>query len=322
MKIKGTVKIDELDFEKGNGLIPVIVQEYSTRKVLMLAYMNKEALLKTLETGIAHYYSRSRRRLWMKGETSGHIQKVRRIFVDCDNDAILLQVEQVGNACHTGEHSCFHRALEEGLKLHEKFDEEVREAIKRDYEESEIVVREWVKDGTRKQYLYILNPYTEHYKPPRPDIYEWIAEKIDEATPDDIDKVVVPESLGIPIAQLVASRKGRPLAIIRKRPFKPGDKGIEYASGYEKGYYYIYGINPDEKVLIVDDTVSTGGTLISIIDELRRMGVEVVSIACIMSKRPYGGKNLVEEIAGIKVHSIVEVWFEEGKVKVKVTGSH
>lgn len=101
----------QVDFKKGNGLVPVIVQEASTKDVLMLAYMNEESLQKTLETKIATYYSRSRQSLWVKGETSGHYQYVKEIKIDCDEDTILLIVEQVGAACHTGAHSCFYRDL-------------------------------------------------------------------------------------------------------------------------------------------------------------------------------------------------------------------
>lgn len=101
----------KVDFAKGNGLVPVIVQEASTKDVLMLAYMNEESLNKTLETGIATYYSRSRQGLWVKGETSGHYQYVKEIKIDCDEDTILLIVDQVGAACHTGAHSCFYRDL-------------------------------------------------------------------------------------------------------------------------------------------------------------------------------------------------------------------
>ncbi|MFQ6076648.1 MAG: phosphoribosyl-AMP cyclohydrolase [Candidatus Bathyarchaeia archaeon] len=104
------VDVDSLDFRR-NSLIPVVVQEYGTKDVLMLAYTNREALEKTIETGYAHYWSRSRNRLWMKGETSGNTQRVRRILVDCDHDTILLMVEQKGNACHTGEKTCFHSEL-------------------------------------------------------------------------------------------------------------------------------------------------------------------------------------------------------------------
>jgi len=103
--------IQKLDFKKGNGLIPVVTQDFKSKKVLMLAYTNREALEKTLSTGYAHYWSRSRRKLWKKGETSGHVQKVKSIFIDCDHDALLFLVEQKGNVCHTGKETCFHNKL-------------------------------------------------------------------------------------------------------------------------------------------------------------------------------------------------------------------
>ncbi len=97
------------------GLAPVIVQEVNTGQVLMLAWMNREALSRTLALGEAVYWSRSRGRLWRKGETSGHVQKIRDIRLDCDNDALLLKVEQIGEiACHTGRASCFFQRLEHG----------------------------------------------------------------------------------------------------------------------------------------------------------------------------------------------------------------
>jgi phosphoribosyl-AMP cyclohydrolase len=104
-----------LNFEKMGGLIPAIVQEFKTGEVLMLAYMNREAWETTLSTGKATYFSRSRKSLWVKGETSGHIQKIKEIRIDCDDDTILLKVEQIGRAaCHTGHISCFYRKLENG----------------------------------------------------------------------------------------------------------------------------------------------------------------------------------------------------------------
>lgn len=106
------VRISELNFGKGGGLIPVVTQDVNTNEVLMLAYMNEEALRRTLETGFAYYWSRSRNSLWMKGETSGNTQKVKNIMIDCDEDTILLQVEQKGNACHTGNRTCFYRKIE------------------------------------------------------------------------------------------------------------------------------------------------------------------------------------------------------------------
>ena len=99
-----------LDFDKMAGLLPAIVQDAATGDVLMLAFMNREAWERTLATGEAHYYSRTRETIWRKGGTSGHVQRVKEIFLDCDRDTVLLKVEQVGGAaCHTGHRSCFYR---------------------------------------------------------------------------------------------------------------------------------------------------------------------------------------------------------------------
>ena len=98
-----------------DGLVPAIAQEANSGQILMVAWMNREALKHTMETGEAVYWSRSRKKLWHKGEESGHIQKVREIRLDCDEDVILLQVEQIGGiACHTGRHHCFFQKLEKG----------------------------------------------------------------------------------------------------------------------------------------------------------------------------------------------------------------
>ena len=100
----------ELDF--GDGLVPVVAQDAETDEVLTLAYASEEALRRTEETGLAHYHSRSRDELWQKGETSGHVQHVREVRVDCDADALLYAVEQEVAACHTGYRSCFHRRVD------------------------------------------------------------------------------------------------------------------------------------------------------------------------------------------------------------------
>ena len=103
----------DIDFEKGGGLVPVVVQDNSTLKVLMLAYMNETSLRMTLELGEAVYYSRSRQEIWHKGATSGHVQKIQEIRTDCDQDAIILYVEQIGaGACHTGRSTCFYRSVD------------------------------------------------------------------------------------------------------------------------------------------------------------------------------------------------------------------
>ncbi|AUZ05482.1 MULTISPECIES: phosphoribosyl-AMP cyclohydrolase [Vitreoscilla] len=98
-----------------NGLVCAIAQDYQTSRVLMVAWMNAEALTQTAQTGFAHYYSRSRQKQWMKGEESGHVQKVHQLRLDCDGDAIVMQIEQQGGiACHTGRESCFYQVWENG----------------------------------------------------------------------------------------------------------------------------------------------------------------------------------------------------------------
>lgn len=106
MKIPENLKYDD------KGLIPAVIQDGTTGKVLMVAYMNAESLKKTVETGLTWFWSRSRQKYWQKGETSGNIQRVRDIFYDCDQDTLLIKVEQKGPACHTGERSCFYRSFE------------------------------------------------------------------------------------------------------------------------------------------------------------------------------------------------------------------
>ena len=105
------VAIDELDWEKMNNLIPVITQEANTQEVLTLAFVNREALEKTIETGWAHYYRRSHGKVMKKGVTSGNVQRIMKILTDCDNDALVYLVEQTGPACHLGERTCFHKQI-------------------------------------------------------------------------------------------------------------------------------------------------------------------------------------------------------------------
>ena len=105
----------ELNFDKADGLVPAITQDYNSGEILMLAYMNREAFDATLASGKATYYSRSRQKLWVKGETSGNVQQIKEIRVDCDNDTVLIKVEQIGGAaCHTGHRSCFYKKIENG----------------------------------------------------------------------------------------------------------------------------------------------------------------------------------------------------------------
>lgn len=105
--------LKELDFKKQGGLIPVMVQDMNTKDILMFAYANEEALKNTIKTGRAWFWSRSRNKLWMKGEESGNFQQVKKIMVDCDSDALVYLVEPAGPACHTGNRTCFHNELHE-----------------------------------------------------------------------------------------------------------------------------------------------------------------------------------------------------------------
>jgi len=103
--------IKNIDWEKLNGIIPVITQDFKTKKVLMLGFMNKAALKKTLKEGKVTYWSRTRKKLWTKGETSGNFQLVKEIWLDCDNDSLLIKVDQKGNVCHTGHKTCFFKKI-------------------------------------------------------------------------------------------------------------------------------------------------------------------------------------------------------------------
>ncbi len=116
-----SISLDQVRWDS-QDLVPVVVQDAITHQVLMVAYMNREALQKTLNTGEAVFWSRSRQELWHKGATSGNVQIVRRILVDCDEDTLLLLVEPAGPACHTGETSCFHRVLSEFTVIENRTD--------------------------------------------------------------------------------------------------------------------------------------------------------------------------------------------------------
>jgi phosphoribosyl-ATP pyrophosphohydrolase/phosphoribosyl-AMP cyclohydrolase len=136
--------IEKVDFEKGKGFVPAVVQDASNGRVLMQAYMNEEALRLTLASGKTHFWSRTRGRLWLKGEESGHYSLVQNVVLDCDNDAILFKVQQIGPVCHTGEESCFYKPIkpEEAVAVDAKIVERIFE-----------VVKERVRNPTEKSYV-------------------------------------------------------------------------------------------------------------------------------------------------------------------------
>ena len=124
--------VEKVDFEKGNGLVPVVIQDASNDRMLMQGYMNEEALRLTLSSGKTHFWSRTKGRLWMKGEESGHHSLVQNAVLDCDNDAILFKVQQIGPVCHTGKETCFHKPIkpEEALGVDAKIVERIFEVVK------------------------------------------------------------------------------------------------------------------------------------------------------------------------------------------------
>ena len=139
-EIKAFIK--KVDFKKGNGFVPVVVQDQSTNRVLMQAYMNEEALRLTLKSGKTHFWSRTKNRIWMKGEESGHYSLVQNAFLDCDNDAVLFKVQQVGPVCHTGEETCFYKPITAedrqtvDAKMLERLFEVIKERIRNPSEKS------------------------------------------------------------------------------------------------------------------------------------------------------------------------------------------
>lgn len=136
--------IEKVDFEKGKGLVPVVVQDASNGRVLMQAYMNEEALRLTLASGKTHFWSRTKGRLWLKGEESGHYSLVQNVVLDCDNDAVLFKVQQIGPVCHTGEETCFYKPIkpEEAVVVDAKMLERLFE-----------VIEERIRNPTQKSYV-------------------------------------------------------------------------------------------------------------------------------------------------------------------------
>lgn len=145
--------INQIKFND-QGLVPVVTQDVNTKQVLMLAWMNEEAFKKTIETGKVHYYSRSRNKLWLKGETSGHFQILKDIRIDCDGDSLLAEVEQIDAACHTGNYSCFYKKFENNdFAENLEYNFEKSKVIKQVYD---VIVDRTInpKEGSYTNYLF------------------------------------------------------------------------------------------------------------------------------------------------------------------------
>jgi phosphoribosyl-AMP cyclohydrolase len=314
------VALTDVDFAKGGGLVPVVARDNSTGKVLMLAYADRLAVERTIETGFAHYFSRSRQKLWKKGEESGNVQRVKAVRVDCDRDALVYDVDQSGPACHTGEETCFFSELKAAPA--KEYDRLMASEALKLLEGAQVTRRKWVKGGSRREYRYLVNPITEGIPPPSPEITEWIVDMIDKVTSKNMDKVVTFEALGIPYATLLAQRRKKPLAIIRKRDFRaPADllAKVPYASGFERGEYFVYGVKSGERILLLDDMVSTGGSLIPTIKALRKKNVAIADVACVAEKPHYGGSRVVERKTGTRVKALFAIEETDGEAKARPT---
>ncbi len=309
--------LDEIDFEKGGGLVPVITQDCVSRRVLMLAYADRESLRLTLSTGFAHYYSRSRKILWRKGETSGHFQRVKEVIADCDMDSLLYLVDQTGPACHTGKESCFFNRVEAGLTA--THDLAMAAKAVRLMEGGKVATRRWVRDSTRRHYKYIVNPLTEAIPPPPADVMEWVVGMMDRMAPATVDRILTFEALGIPYSVLLAQRRKIPLAIVRKRDFYAPQhlfSKVRYRSGFERGTYYVYDLAKGDRVLVVDDMVSTGGTLVPTLQDLAAKGVKIEGVLCVGEKPQYGGLKAVEQ-AGFPIKAMFKLTQHGGRIRVK-----
>ncbi len=312
------ISYEEIDFAKGGGLVPVVARDVVSGKVLMLAYGNREALQSTVETGFAHYYSRSRKKIWKKGEESGHVQRVREILVDCDRDTLVYVVDQLGPACHTGEDTCFFSSFEDSRGS--AYDQNMVARTVELFESAQVAKRRWVKDRSRLYYEYLVNPITEGIPPPEPEVVEWIANILDRIASPKAEKIVTFEALGIPFAVLLAQRRKKPLVIIRKRNFYARQHifaRVPYASGFERGAYYIYGLARSDRVLLIDDMVSTGGSLIPILKILSKKDVQIEDVVCVAEKPEYGGTKVVQDKTGFSVKTLFQLYVNEGRIKAE-----
>ncbi len=185
----------KVNFEKGNGLIPAIVQDSSNNRILMQGYMNKESLIQTLLTGKTHFWSRTRKKLWMKGEESGHFSLVQNVIFDCDYDAILVKVQQIGPICHTNKETCFHYPT-----LKEEESKPTAEILERIYE----IILERTRTGDEGSYVKKLMDKGET------EILNKISEESEEvilATKESSERLVSEESdLIFHLMVLLASR--------------------------------------------------------------------------------------------------------------------
>ena len=289
-----TVKIEELDFQKGGGLLPVIVQDYVNGRVLMLGYADKVALLKTIETGYAHFWSRSRKKLWMKGETSGNYLKVIKIMVDCDSDTILYISEPHGPTCHTGNISCFFRDLKGSSRLEREYSEPIIEEIVSYFEKCKIIRRRWIEDVEKGYYEYIVEPISTNMQQLSLKAITWTAHKINYVTLDDIDKVIIPDSSAMQLGFFVAQLKKKPMSIVNGLHDDRHDNPL-------------YDVSVGEKILLINNIAPNKEEMSRIEKYLKERGVTIVDAASIL-------ENGEEGETAFEIKTLIKIWKEEEKI--------
>lgn len=258
--------LTKLSFKRrlsGMDLIVAIARSRETGKILMQAYMNKEAVVATLTTGKVTYWSTSRKELWAKGETSGCPQVLRGFSIDCDGDSIVLDVEQTGPACHKGLDSCFdtYRQIDEdGLR------DELIGVIK---EEALTFGDFTLTSGKKSSYYLDIKKITTY-----PDRLTLISQLIASRFKVDVDVVAGPELGAIPIVVSVALELNLPYVMIRK-----GKRSHGMARSVEGR------LGEGDRVLLIDDITTTGGSLIRSVEAVRETGAEVARVTCVVDRK-------------------------------------
>lgn len=296
-------RLDRLDFGKMGGLVPVVVVDASTGEVLTQAFADREAVERTVETGYAHFYSRSRGRLWMKGETSGNRLRVLRVTADCDLDSLVYLAVPEGPACHTGRWTCFHNPLAD-LGLEEALWRLAVESFRR---AAVAVERGCGGPGER---AHVVGPLTDGVPPPSPLLVSLLAESLlSRVDYRAADKLLAPEAPGLSVGGALALRAGLPVAVASERRYPVGGVEVE-------GAYRVYGVEPGDRLLVFDCAVTTGRTLLAILEALEGLGADVVGVVASAAEPQYGGLERLEG-RGYRVERAVDVYARrDGRVRL------